>query len=70
VFEPELKQGELVELALDSDFQCEYWMFTTSARWRSPTVKAIVRLSKDREGGAAQQKRPGPSTRPQQNSTI
>ena len=32
---------DLVELALDSDFQYECWMLTTSARWRSPIVKAI-----------------------------
>jgi DNA-binding transcriptional LysR family regulator len=47
VFEPELKQGDLVELSLDSDFQYECWMLTTSARWRSPIVKAIARLSKE-----------------------
>jgi DNA-binding transcriptional LysR family regulator len=47
VFEPEVKQGELVEPALDSDFQYECWMLTTSARWRSPIVKAIARLSKE-----------------------
>jgi DNA-binding transcriptional LysR family regulator len=47
VFERELKQGDLVELALDSDFQYECWMLTTSARWRSPIIKAIAGFAKD-----------------------
>jgi hypothetical protein len=32
VFEPEVKQGELVELALDSDFQYECWMMALADR--------------------------------------
>ena len=47
VFERELKQGDLVELALDSDFQYECWMLTTSARWRSPIIKAIAGFAKE-----------------------
>jgi DNA-binding transcriptional LysR family regulator len=48
VFEHELAQGELVELALDSDFQYECWMLTTKALWRSPVVKAIADLARAR----------------------
>jgi DNA-binding transcriptional LysR family regulator len=47
VFEQELKRGDLVELALDLDFQYECWMLTTAARWRSPIVKAIARFAKE-----------------------
>jgi DNA-binding transcriptional LysR family regulator len=47
VFETELKQGGLVELALDWDFQYECWMLTTSARWRSPIIKAIAGFAKE-----------------------
>jgi hypothetical protein len=39
-FEAELEKSDLVELALDLDFQYECWMLTTGARWRSPVVKA------------------------------
>jgi DNA-binding transcriptional LysR family regulator len=48
VFESELTRGELVELALEKDFQYECWMLTTSARWRSPVVKAIAQFSKEK----------------------
>jgi DNA-binding transcriptional LysR family regulator len=48
VFERELKQGDLVELVLDGDFQYECWMLTTSARWRSPVIKAIAQFSKEK----------------------
>jgi len=47
VFETELKDGDLVELALDSHFQYECWMLTTSARWRSPVIKAIAGFAKE-----------------------
>jgi len=47
VFERELTRGDLVELELDSDFQYECWMLTTSALWRSPIIKAIARFSKE-----------------------
>ena len=46
VFASELDHGDLVELALDSDFQYECWMLTTSARWRSPIIKAIAGFAK------------------------
>jgi DNA-binding transcriptional LysR family regulator len=49
VFETELKQGGLVELRLDSAFQYECWMLTTSTRWRSPIIKAIAGFAKERE---------------------
>lgn len=48
VFERELARGELVELALESDFQYECWMLTTKALWRSPIVKAIADLARKR----------------------
>lgn len=48
VFEAELERGELVELALDSEFQYECWMLTTAALWRSPIVKAIARFARER----------------------
>jgi DNA-binding transcriptional LysR family regulator len=47
VFEAELKRGDLVELMLDSDFQYECWMLTTSTRWRSPIIKAIAGFAKE-----------------------
>jgi DNA-binding transcriptional LysR family regulator len=47
VFERELEQGDLAEVVLDSDFQYECWMLTTSARWRSPIIKAIARFAKE-----------------------
>jgi DNA-binding transcriptional LysR family regulator len=50
IFDSELKQGNLVELALDSDFQYECWMLTTSERWRSPVVKAIAGFAKEKSG--------------------
>jgi DNA-binding transcriptional LysR family regulator len=46
VFEAELERGQLAELALDSDFRYECWMLTTSARWRSPFIKAIAGFAK------------------------
>ena len=55
---PRLKRGDLVELVLDSDFQYECWMLTTSARWLltdhqgdrpdSPR-KAIIRGKNEKE---------------------
>jgi DNA-binding transcriptional LysR family regulator len=50
VFKAELERGELVELALDSDFQYECWMLTTNALWRSPIVKAVAGFAKERLG--------------------
>jgi len=47
VFASELKQGDLAELALEADFQYECWMLTTSARWRSPIIKAIAGFAKE-----------------------
>jgi DNA-binding transcriptional LysR family regulator len=47
VFEPEFSRGDLVEVELDSDFQYECWMLTTSASWRSPIIKAIAQFSKE-----------------------
>jgi DNA-binding transcriptional LysR family regulator len=47
VFEPEFSRGDLVEVGLDSDFQYECWMLTTSASWRSPIIKAIAEFSKE-----------------------
>jgi DNA-binding transcriptional LysR family regulator len=49
VFARELEQGDLIELALDADFQYECWMLTTSARWRSPIIKAIAGFAKEQE---------------------
>jgi DNA-binding transcriptional LysR family regulator len=48
VFEAELRQGDLVELVLDSDFQYECWMLTTSARWCSPILKAIAGFAREK----------------------
>ncbi len=48
VFSAELQRGDLVELALEADFQYECWMLTTSARWRSPIIKAIARFAKEK----------------------
>lgn len=50
VFEGELKRGELVELALTSEFQYECWMLTTGALWHSPLVKAVAGFAKERSG--------------------
>jgi hypothetical protein len=47
VFERELQHGDLVGLTLDSGFQYECWMLTTSARWRSPIIKAIAGFAKE-----------------------
>jgi DNA-binding transcriptional LysR family regulator len=47
VFEAELARGDLIELALDSEFRYECWMLTTDARWHSPIVKAIARFAKE-----------------------
>lgn len=48
VFEDELARGELVELTLDADFQYECWMLTTKALWRSPVVKTIANLAREK----------------------
>jgi hypothetical protein len=47
VFERELEQGNLVELPLESEFRYECWMLTTSARWRSPFIKAIAGFARE-----------------------
>jgi hypothetical protein len=47
VFEPELGNGDLVELTLDSEFQYECWMLTTGARGYSSIIKAIARFAKE-----------------------
>jgi len=47
VFARELERGDLVELRLDSEFQYECWMLTTSANWRSPIVKAVAGFAKE-----------------------
>jgi hypothetical protein len=67
VFEPEVKQGELVELALDSDFQYECWMMALADRQGLGGffVGAVGAALKKKRGRVF---RPGRS--PKQNSTT
>jgi DNA-binding transcriptional LysR family regulator len=47
VFAAELRQGDLVEVILEAEFQYECWMLATPASWRSPIIKAIAGFARE-----------------------
>ena len=46
VFEPELRDGTLVELRLQAEARYECWMLTAESTWRSPMVKRIAQFAR------------------------
>jgi len=46
LFEPQLRDGRLVQVSSTLDVRYACWMLTTAERWRSPLIKAMAELSK------------------------
>jgi DNA-binding transcriptional LysR family regulator len=46
IFEPEISQGRLAEIAITWDTPYECWLLATAERWRSPVVKAAAEAAR------------------------